>query len=489
LMWVFFRDQGLILWIFIVLLAIFTAIRVIIDTRSATKTAAYLLLIVLLPIGGPILYFLVGVNYRKRRIYNKKLISNEKLFEEIKTSIVSNTLRLENKHHKFLAPYEDLVELIVRESVSPLTTNRVTLLNNGEQKFPALFEALENARQHIHLEYFIFDDDEIGNKVKDILIRKAKEGVAVRLIFDDFGSHKLWRNIVDELEQNGVQVFPFYRIWSMLLANRLNYRDHRKIVVIDGKIGFIGGINISSRYLNNHHSPKKLYWRDTHIKIEGTAVFTLQYHFLGNWNFCSGDNLGLHREFFPEHVPSENGSDMVQIVASGPDYPRPSVMLTYFTAIMLAKNCVYITSPYFIPNESILNAIKKAALSGRDVRLLLPGISDTKLVNAASRFYFLDLLYSGVKIYLYQKGFVHAKTMVVDNGLAIVGTTNMDLRSFELNFEIDAVVYSERINTEMKESFLRDLESSEQVTLEEWKKHSKLNMLVYALARIFAPLL
>lgn len=486
-MWLFLREQSLIIWILIIALAVVTSVRVILDTRSPTKTAAYLLLIVLLPIGGPILYFLVGINYRKRKIYNKKLISNEALFEQVRARILSNTLTLQQQYSEVLNPCGELIELLVGESLTPLSSNRVTLLVNGEEKYPALYEALENARQYIHMEYFIFEDDSVGNKVKDILIRKAKEGVAVRVIFDDFGSHDLWENIVDELRENGVQIHPFYRIMFPIFANRLNYRDHRKVVIVDGKTGFIGGINISHRYLND--DPGKMYWRDTHIKIEGGAVLTLQYHFLNNWNFSSGEKLGYEPKFFPPDDAIEKGEDLVQIVTSGPDYPRPSSMFTYFTAIMMAKRSVYITSPYFIPNESILNAIKKAALSGRDVRLLLPGISDTKLVNAASRFYFHELLLCGVKIYLYKKGFIHAKSMTIDDTVSIIGTTNMDLRSFELNFEIDAVIYSKSFNRQVTAVFLDDLKDSEIVSLEEWEQRNMIKVFIEGLARIFAPLL
>lgn len=486
-MWLFLREQSIIIWALIIALAVVTSIRVILDTRSPTKTAAYLLLIVLLPIGGPIFYLLVGINYRKRRIYSKKLISNEALFQQVRTRILSNTLALQQQYRELLNPYGDLIELLIGESLTPLSSNKITLLINGEEKYPALYEALENARQYIHMEYFIFEDDAVGNKVKDILIRKAKEGVAVRVIFDDFGSHELWDNIVDELRENGVQIHPFYRIMFPIFANRLNYRDHRKVVIIDGKTGFIGGINISHRYLND--DPEKMYWRDTHIKIEGGAVLTLQYHFLSNWNFCSGEKLGYEQQFFPTDGEIETGDDLVQIVTSGPDYPRPSSMMAYFTAIMMAQKSVYITSPYFIPNESIYNAIRKAALSGRDVRLLLPGISDTKLVNAASRFYFLELLQCGVKIYLYQKGFIHAKSMTIDDTVSFIGTTNMDLRSFELNFEIDAVIYSKSFNKKLTEVFLEDLKDSEMVTMEKWKQRNMVQVFIDALARIFAPLL
>lgn len=486
-MWLFLKNESIILWIIIILISLLTAIRVIFDTRSPSKTAAYLLLIILFPVVGSMLYFLVGVNYRKRKIYSKKLIKNEQLFRQVQNRIQQDAIELKNTYKEITTRNEELIDLHLGESLSPLTRNKITVLINGEQKFPCLLEAIESATQFIHLEYYIFEEDDTGTKLKDLLIKKANEGVAVRIIFDDFGSHDLWDNFVDEFRDNGVEIYPFFRVHFIFLANRLNYRDHRKVAIIDGKVGFIGGINIADRYING--KVDNTYWRDTHIKIEGNAVLTLQYHFLSNWNFCSGQELGLNHQLFPENFPDEDVTDLVQIVTSGPDYPRPSIMLSYFTGITMAKKLVYISTPYFIPNESIVNAIKKAAFSGKDVRLLIPEDSDSYFVDSASRFYFQEMLESGVKIYLYNKGVIHAKTLVVDDTLSMVGTANMDLRSFELNFEINAVVYSERINQELKQQFFKDLEHSTLITLEEWNKRSLFQTFFPALARIMAPLL
>ena len=486
-MWFLLEGQSIIVWTLVVLLALFASIRVVLDTRSPSKTAAYLLLIILFPVGGSILYFLVGVNYRKRRIYTKKLIKNVKLFRQVENRIHEDALALKNKYVDLTKKNEELIDLHLGESLAPLTRNRVTVLTNGEEKFPSLLEAIEGARKFIHLEYYIFDEDETGTRVKDLLIKKAQEGVAVRIIFDDFGSHDLWDNFVDEFRENGVEIFPFYRIHFIVFANRINYRDHRKIVIIDGYVGFIGGLNIADRYINGKADDK--YWRDTHVKIEGYAVLTLQYHFLSNWNFCSGQELGVSHELFPESHLNDGSDDLVQIVTSGPDSPRQSIMLSYLTAITMARKRVYITTPYFIPNESIVNAIRVAAFSGKDVRILLPENSDSSFVDAASRFYFADLLEAGVKIYLYNKGVIHAKTLVVDDTLSMVGTANMDLRSFELNFEINAVIYSSRINSELTQQFLKDLEYSALVVREEWMKRSLFKSFAGAMARILAPLL
>ncbi|HEX5172441.1 MAG TPA: cardiolipin synthase [Cyclobacteriaceae bacterium] len=486
-MWLFLKNESIILWIVVILISLLTAVRVILDTRSPSKTAAYLLLIILFPVVGAMLYFLVGVNYRKRKIYNKKLTRNEQLFRQVQNRIKQDAILLKRKYKELTSNNEELIDLLLGESLSHLTQNKVTVLINGEQKFPSVFDAIEAATQFIHLEYYIFEEDDIGTRLKDLLIKKAHEGVAVRIIFDDFGSHDLWDDFVDEFRDNGVEIYPFFRVHFIFLANRLNYRDHRKVLIIDGKVGFIGGINIADRYING--KVDGTHWRDTHIKIEGNAVLTLQYHFLSNWNFCSGQELGLNHQLFPENIADENDTDLVQIITSGPDYPRPSIMLSYFTAITMARKLVYISTPYFIPNESIVNAIKKAAFSGKDVRLLIPKASDSYFVDSASRFYFQDMLESGVRVYLYDKGVIHAKTLVVDDNLSMVGTANMDLRSFELNFEINAAIYSERVNHEVKQQFFKDLESSTLITLEEWNKRSLLKTFLAALARIMAPLL
>ena len=386
---------------FIILLSIFTIVRIIIDTNNSSKTMAYILLVFLFPIGGSIIYFAFGVNYRRRKMFSKKVFSNEQLYESILERLSEESDNTLLNGHDNISGNEDLIKVLLKDSKADLSFNKVKLLINGEQKFEEVLKALESAQQFIHIEYYIFDDDVIGNKIIDILKRKADEGISVRFIYDDFGSHGLNSSTIAAMREVGIQVFPFYEVKFYLLANRLNYRNHRKIIIVDGWIGFTGGINVSDKYVNNGH-PEKLYWRDTHVKIEGPAVNSLQYHFIANWNFCTDETLDINRTYFPNLFEKKEGyEDLVQIVAGGPDYPSSSIMLSFFTAIVTAKEKVYITSPYFIPNESIYDALKKAALSGKDVRLLLPGISDSKVVNAAAHSYIKDLLECGVRIFFY----------------------------------------------------------------------------------------
>jgi cardiolipin synthase A/B len=485
----FLKHYPTISLVFIILLSVFTIVRIIMDTNNSAKTMAYILLVFLFPIGGAIIYFAFGVNYRRRKLFSKKIIQNEDLFTKIQDRLAEASLEVLNEGHENIKGNEDLIRLLLKDSKAPLSYNKVKLLINGEEKFEAVLQAIESAEFFIHLEYYIFDDDEIGNKIITLLKTKAQQGVTVRFIYDDFGSHGLADDTIETMRLAGIQVFPFFEVKFYLLANRINYRDHRKIIIVDGLVGFTGGINVSDRYINDGDS-ERLYWRDTHVMIEGSAVNSLQYHFIANWNFCTDETLEINRMFFPNiFEKKENHEDLVQIVAGGPDYPTSGIMLSFFTAIVNAKERVYITSPYFVPNESIYDALKKAALSGKDTRLLLPGISDSKIVNAAARSYFKDLLACGVRIFLYQKGFIHAKTIVVDDNLSMVGSANMDARSFDLNFEINAVVYSKKICKELSEAYLNDINYSVELFAKEWEKRAWWRELFDDIARLLSPLL
>lgn len=484
-----FRHTSVWLFTALVLLAIVTVIRIIRDTRNSAKTLAYILLVFLLPLGGSILYFIFGTNYRRRKIFSKKIFSNEHLFRKIQMQLAAFSQKTYMEGAQIIDQHKDLAKLLWRDTESSLSRNKVTLLINGEEKFPEVMRVLRKAKTFIHMEYYIFEEDKTGDTIIHVLKQKAAEGLEVRVIYDDFGSHGLSDRSIGEMREAGIEIFPFYEVKFYLLANRINYRDHRKIIIADGETGFIGGINISDKYLNNRE-PGKLYWRDTHLKIEGPAVNSLQYHFIANWNFCSEKSLTIHQSYFPNLFQSkEEYEDLVQIVASGPDSRSSSIMLSFFTAITGAKERVFITSPYFIPNESINDALKKAALSGKDVRLIVPGISDSRIVNAAAQSYFRELLSCGVRIFLYRKGFMHAKTMLIDDNLSIVGTANMDARSFDLNFEINAVVYGPELNRQLCHSFENDLRDCEEVFYQNWKKRAWWKEFGNDLARLLSPLL
>lgn len=480
-------SSKIIIIILVYGLTLFTVVRIIMETRNASKALGYLLLVITVPLIGPFIYFSLGVNYRKKRIYSRKLVANDKLLNKIQQRIITSTTQIIEQNKRKLEGQTDMVNVLLNDAFEPLSANKVTLLINGEQKFPAVLQAIEEAQHFIHLEYYIYEDDAIGNAIKDALIKKAKQGCVVRFIYDDFGSRDISDQFFRELEEAGIESSPFFRVHLPITASRLNYRNHRKIIVVDGRVGFVGGINVSDRYVN--HQTDILFWRDTHVRIEGPAVLSLQYHFLADWNFCAKQDVQIDEIHFPRTTEMTKGDSLVQIVASGPDYPNPSIMLCFFTAIVNARERVYITSPYFIPNGSIYDALKKAALSGKDVRLLVPGISDSYFVNAASESYYEELITCGVKIYRYEKGFIHAKTIVADDNLAIISTANMDFRSFEFNFEIGAVIYGERVCQELTEVFLNDLKHASIITLSDWEQRSHWTIIKSKVARLLSPLL
>ncbi|PVW12629.1 cardiolipin synthase [Marixanthomonas spongiae] len=480
----------LLLQLFYVLLVIFVILRILYDTRSGTKILAYILLIILVPIGGIIFYFSFGINYRKRKLYSKKIIADEPLRKDIK-----NRLQLYRKKLVDLAllpqAHYNLSSFIDNTSGSPLTgNNEVELLLNGEEKFPKVLAAIEAAKSHIHLEYYIYEDDKTGNEIADLLIKKAQEGVEVRFLYDDFGSHDLGKKFIKKLEDAGVATAPFYKIKLYALANRLNYRNHRKIIVIDGERSFVGGINMSDKYRNDTKAKDGLYWRDTHLMLKGPASLYLQYLFLCDWNFCSKQQLEFGPKYFPEQPENKTiEKELLQIVPSGPDSNLPVIFYSLMQAIASAKEKIWITSPYFIPGESLMDALIIAAKSGVEVKLLVPGISDSKMVNAAARSYYSELLPHGVQIYLYNKGFVHAKTMIVDDNLAVIGSANMDYRSFDLNFEVNAVLFSENINKKLQKAFENDLKESSKIDSQQWLNRPKHLHLWEKFVRLLSPFL
>jgi cardiolipin synthase len=482
-------NWTILIEIIYVIVLVLVCMLIIYDTRNSSKSLAYLLLAIFVPVGGMLFYFILGMNTRKHIIYSKKLIIDEKRFKELNKKIISSTLRNIKLKTDEISEGKGLINLILQDNLSPLTTgNAVNLLINGEEKFPEVFGAVKSARNHIHLEYFIYENDRVGNMMKDILIEKAREGVKVRLIYDDYGSRSIRKTLVKELREAGVEAYPFNRIRLLFFANRINYRNHRKIIIIDGKTGFTGGINISDRYINDPNNQEKPYWRDTHLRIDGPGIFNLQHIFLCDWNFCSKQKIELKSSYF-NLAPQSYKNFSVQIASSGPDSPNSTIMLSLLKAITIAQKEILITTPYFIPGGSIMDGIKMAALGGVSVKILVPGISDSAIVNFAARSYYGELLRSGVKIYLYRKGFVHAKTLVIDNLISIVGTANMNHRSFNLDFEVNAIVYSAEFASLLKKTFNDDLSDAEKINAEEWKERPVYIKMTERIARLLSPVL
>ena len=474
----------IIIYIFILVLI---CLRIIYETRSTSKTLAYLLFCIFIPVIGIGFYLLFGINYWRIKMYNEKKSQDEKILRQLKKDIsLYEEVSLQHKDVEG-SDNKELASMLIKDLDSPLTRhNKVKLLVNGEEKFPEVMQVLQEARHHIHLEYYIYEQDEIGKAIIELLIKKAKEGVEVRFIYDDFGSPAIKKKIEKRMTEAGIEVHPFHKVHFYLLANRINYRNHRKIIVVDGQTAFVGGINVSDKYINNKKG--QLYWRDTHLRIDGPGVYYLQYLFISDWNFCCPKSLTPEQLYFaPNKVIKDN--TYVQMTASGPDSLQPSILFSLLQAIYLAKKEILITTPYFIPGDSILDALRIAALSGLSVKLLVPGRGDSKFVNYASKSNYHDLLLAGVEIYLYQKGFVHSKTLITDSSLSIVGTANMDIRSFELNFEVNAIVYDNAFAEQMRKVFFDDLKNAEKINAEQWYKRPAYEQFPEKIARLFSPVL
>lgn len=475
----------LFLALYIVFL-LYVIIDILLHTHSTPKTLAYILMILLLPLFGAIVYLAFG----SRRRHNKTIEKGKKV-QQVFDSQYRDAVKNFNKAPQIEIPnqFADVVQFLNRIGGELLSSANVQLLINGEQKFPELLSTLATAKSFIHIEYYTWENDIRGNQIKEILLKKCAEGVHVRILYDDFASRKIKRNIAKELEAAGAEIYPIIRVRLVHLANRLNHRDHRKIIIMDGHTAFIGGINISDRYDNTLDTG--LYWRDTHVKVTGQLVHNIQRHFIVAWNLAQQDSLTYNSTLFPVIDSNTNTETAAlgQIVAGGPIYPMANIMLTYTRIFSLAREKLYITNPYFIPNDTILDALKQAALSGTDVRLLIPEKPDSAIVGASAKFYFKELLECGVRIFLYSKGFIHAKTLVADSSLCVVGTANMDIRSFELNFEIMSVLYSNEFAIQMENMFLDDLQNSKEVLLAEWNQQNIFVRLTWSIARLVSSFL
>ena len=464
---------------------VFTLIVVILENRSPQKTISWILVLILLPVIGLISYLVFGQSYRKQKMFSLKGLGDLKwlqiLSQDQKGKLEkSKFLKNERIHEK-----KNVMTLLLNNSKALLTgQNRVKILNDGEETFKEIYKALRKANEHIHLEYYIIEDGELASELHNILIERAKAGIEIRIIYDGVGSWKLSQEYIDSLREAGVKIHAFLPVRFPILTSRINYRNHRKIIVIDGKTAFVGGLNFADRYKNG--IPGIGIWRDTHLKIVGEAASSLQIVFLIDWYFVRQEVL-LDEKYRPNFKVKEQC--VLQIVSSGADSNWASILQAYFSAIASAKQNVYISSPYFMPNGSILMALKTAAMSGIDVRVLIPNKSDSAMTFYGTLSYIGELLEAGVRIYFYKKGFNHSKIMMVDGVMSTVGTANMDIRSFEQNFEVNALIYDEKTTLELRDRFLNDLKDSYEIDLITWEKRSKGQKIKESLARIFTPLL
>ncbi|MDR1809145.1 MAG: cardiolipin synthase [Prevotella sp.] len=463
-------------WLY-ALTAVGVVIVVISENRNPVKTLAWVLVLLLLPLFGLFIYYFFGEDNRKRRLISRKM----------KKKLNRNALRSFDLFDVQTPPseYKRLSALLNELGDSPIYGgNNLQFYSNGKDKFEDLLAAIRKAQKHIHIQYYIFMDDETGRQLRDLLVEKAKEGVEVRLLYDDVGSWKAKSEFFKDMEKEGVMVTPFLKVAFPLLTSRVNYRNHRKVVVIDGEIGFMGGMNIADRYINGLSEGRV--WRDSHFKLEGKAVHGLQASFIIDWYAARKEFLASSK-YFPE-LPYR-GDAIMQIATSGPVGEFKEIHQGIFHAISNAQKNIYIQTPYFIPTDSLLLALQTAAQSGVDVCLMLPEHSDTTFVHIASMSYIKDLLQAKVKVYFFKPGFLHSKLMLVDDSLVITGSANMDVRSFEHNFEIDVFVYSGTVAAKCKEIFMADMADSVQLSHEKWRKRPRWKRFSESLLRLLTPLL
>lgn len=467
------------------IMTILISIVILLENRSPSRTVAWLMVLILLPGVGIFIYLYIGQNHKKKKTFIKKSKKDYKIMDNLLKEQASFTAYSNLFHEAFDDIRGKLIPLLMKNTHSPITVNNsATILQNGEETFSTIIEAIYAAKESIHIEYFIIKDSVIGRQIQGALIEQARAGLTVRLIYDAVGCWRLRESFLGPLREAGVQLYPFLPVSIPLFGHHLNYRNHRKIIIIDGKVGFLGGLNIGDEYLGKNR--RLGFWRDTHLKIQGEAVYVLQAIFLMDWYFVSGEELDD-----PIYFPKQGhcGEQLIQIASSGPDSQWESIHQAYFTAINSATNRVYMMTPYLIPDEGILMALKTAAIRGVEVRLLLPSIPDHNTVFWASKSHFTELLEAGVKIYQYQKGFVHGKVMVADDYFASIGTANLDIRSFHLNFEVNAFIYDKEVNQRLVKDFQRDFNDSIEVTLEAYKKRPTLDRFKESLARLFSPIL
>lgn len=459
-----------------------TIVVILLENRNPVKSLAWILVLIFLPLLGIIIYLYLGQDYRKQKIVDKKSI--RRLHNRPKV----NLEELDVDSSRFSANTRHLIHLLQNNNEAlAFHGNDIRLYTNGVDTFEALFEDIEKAVREIHIEFYIIENDKIGRRFRELLIRKASHGVRIRLIFDYVGSFHFKRPQQNELRAAGVELYSFLpaHFKITIRKNRINYRNHRKIVIIDGQVGFTGGANIADRYLTGN---KLGLWRDTFMRVEGPAIHGLQNAFLTDWFFVSRQLLsGIH--FFPYIAPKKGFDNVIQIVTSGPDSDWENIQQGIFVAITAATRYVYVQTPYFMPTDIVMSALQTAALGGVDVRVMMPERTDTFMTQSCSYSYITQSLEAGVKIYLYRNAFMHSKAIVIDDLISTVGSANMDFRSYEQNFELNAFIYDEKNAAILKEAFLSDQQECTEITLSEWSKRPIITRIKESVARLFSPLL
>lgn len=447
----------------------------------------WLLVLNFIPVFGFVFYLLIGGDMHKRKMFKMKEIE-DRLNDIIRLQEDSLINKELEKQAPEITEYSDLVLYNLEAGSAVLSDdNDVTIFTDGNEKFEALIEDMEQAKEFIHIQYYIIKNDVLFNRIKDVLIEKVKQGVEVRVLFDALGCRSVSSRYWKELEKQGIMTAEFFPAVLKHLQLRMNYRNHRKIVVIDNKVAYVGGFNIGKEYIGL--DPKFGYWRDTHLRIEGTALLQLEIRFLLDWNYATKENLFTNSKYLEIEAKSYKSGCEMQIISSGPDSRMKIIRDNYVRLIGKAQKSIYIQSPYFIPDDAMLNALIIAIYSGIDVNIMIPCKPDHPFVYWATYSYIGELVMAGAKCYTYDNGFLHAKGIVVDDKVFCYGTANMDIRSFGLNFEVNAVVYNEQKATEMRQIFENDLEHCSQITKDVYASRSLMIRIKEQVSRLLSPLL
>lgn len=500
-------DVSEILFTVISIILLFNIILAVVvvffERRNPASTWAWLMVLLFIPVIGFFIYLFFGQDGRKQETFMNKCNNDENIFNlYLKNNVrAANEIKDQKEYFKFgkslikksynsnleMKNYEDLANMnLTTNNIRVTYNNTINIFNDGKAKIDGLIDDIRNAKAYIHLEYYIVKGDEVGKSLIDELTKKAKEGVEVKFIYDGMGGRTLHKDFFKEFIEAGGEIGVYLKPFAGRLNIRLNYRDHRKIAVIDGKVAYIGGFNIGREYLGL--SKKFGYWRDTHIRVEGDCIDQLELRFMMDWNFVSNEILVENKKYFPERNNTKGAS--VQIVSSGPDCKHHQIKNSYFKMINEAEKNIYIVTPYFIPDDSILEAIKVAALAGIDVKVLIPGKPDHPFVYWANLSYAGELLNSGVKFYQYNKNsFIHSKLVMVDGIVSSVGTANMDVRSFNVNFEVNAFIYDRDITKQLEKDFLRDLKLSNEIVISDYRRRSLKVKFYEAVSRLISPIL
>ena len=448
---------------------------IITDNRNPLKTVPWIVVLLLAPGVGLVFYFFFGQNLSKQRIITHR--TRKRITMQLDES--------EHRQQPGIPPtHRALSELLMTTlHAVPLYGSRLKAFTDGESKMEALLEEIGRARHHIHVQYYILSDDATGRRLRDALVAKARCGVEVRLLYDDVGSSGVKKAFFEGMRREGIEVRAFLHVKFPFFTSKVNYRNHRKIVVIDGRVGFIGGMNVADRYV---HGTGWGSWRDTHFRIEGSGAAGLQASFLSDWSATTKQHIS-GPDYYPEAASYTD--DVMQIVPSGPFGKWRALLQADSYAIARARRRIWIETPYYLPSDVLNTALQVAALAGIDVRLMLPERSDSKAIDLASHSYLDDMMKAGVKILFYTPGFLHSKLLIIDDDLTVIGSANMDFRSFEHNFEINAFVYDAEFTDRMESVFERDAAQCRHLTAAEWFNRPRSRRWAESFLRLFSPLM